>query len=204
MKTIRITEILEYYDGILTFVDRDPIGGHYVGEVIDGTGDNDRYLVVGVRPERPDELRVGLVDLRMLLLEMPEGEWYITTPEGKVDDPQVLISQSTLLAESGYLPEEGYFLGPDDPPNEGAIRRALERGNTTVLTGLVEQANRSTGEWALLTDQGMKSGKTAPGTPGLDGIQIGKRYRFKYAEGTKLDPLWRDRKTLYIQDIESA
>ena len=112
MKTIRITEILEYYDGIQIFAARDSIGGHYLGDMIDTVGDHDRYAVVGVRPERLADCRIGLVDLRTLMLETPGGEWYISMPEGDIEDPQALIPQSTPLAESGYLPEDGYFLGP--------------------------------------------------------------------------------------------
>ena len=58
-----------------------------------------------------------------------------------------------------------------------------------TLTGLLEQANRSVGEWALLTEDGIQSGKTYPGGPGLDGLQVGKRYRFKCAQVTGLDSL---------------
>ena len=64
--------------------------------------------------------------------------------------------------------------------------------------------NRSAGEWGLLTDHGVKTGKVAPGCPDLDGLQVGKRYRFKCAEVTKLDALWRDRQTLYLQSIETG
>ena len=71
MKTVKLTEILEYYDGIQIFAAQDPIGGHYVGEMIDTVGDFDRYAVVGVRPERLDDLRVGRVDLRTILLNPP-------------------------------------------------------------------------------------------------------------------------------------
>ncbi len=204
MKTINITEILEYYDGILTFAARDPIGGHYVGDMIDKEGDYDRYLVVGVRPDRLDDLRAGQVDLRTLLLETPEGKWYITTPEGNIDDPQALVPQSTPLAESDYLPDDGYFLGPQEPADGKAIQRAVEQGKVVELTGQVDRVSRSAGEWSLLTDSGVKTGKTAPFGPGLDGLQIGKRYRFKCAEVTELDPLWRDRKTLYLHSIEPA
>ena len=45
MKTVKITEILDYYDGILAFAAQDPIGGHYVGSIIERTNENDRYLV---------------------------------------------------------------------------------------------------------------------------------------------------------------
>ena len=205
MKTIRITEILEYYDGIQIFAARDPIGGHYIGEMIETVGDYDRYAVVGVCPERLADLRDGKVDLRTLLLEAPGGEWYTVMPEGEVDDPQKLIPQSTPLAETGHLPGEGYFLGPKEAPDNGAaIARALERGKVIFLTGLVEQAHRSAGEWTLLTGDGIQSGRTYPGGPGLDGLQVGGRYRFKCARVTELDPLWQDKEILYLHHVEGA
>ena len=204
MKTVKITEILDYYDGILMFAAQDPIGGHYVASLIERTTENERYLIVGARPERLDDLRTGKVDLRTLLLETPGGEWYITTPEGTIDDPMELIHQPTPLADSDYLPGDDYFLGPDEPPDEAEIRRVLEHGKAVALTGLVEQANRTTGEWFLLTHGGVKTGKTAPGSRTLDGLQVGKRYRFKCAEITELDALWRDRKILYLQSVETT
>ena len=204
MRTIRITEILEYYDGIQIFTAHDTIGGHYLGDMIDTVGDHDRYAVVGVRPERLADFRAGLVDLRTLMLETPGGEWYISKPEGDIEDPQALIPQSTPLAESGHLPEDGYFLGPEEPPDDKAVRRKFQSGKAVTLTGLVEQVNRSTGEWALLTGDGLQSGKTAHGGPGLDGLQVGKRYRFMCAEVTEQDLLWRDRKALFLQNIEAV
>ena len=204
MKTAKITEILEYYDGILAFAAQDPIGGHYVGSLIERTRENDRYLVVGAKPEHLNDLRNGKIDLRALLLESPDGEWYITTPEGVIDDPLTLEPQQTPLAETDYLPEAGYFLDDEPPDIAPAIQRALELGKVVALAGQVEQVNRNTGEWGLLTDQGVKTGKVAPSGPDLDGLQVGNRYRFKCAEVTELDALWRDRKTLYLQSIEIA
>ena len=204
MKTVKITEILDYYDGILAFAAQDSIGGHYVGSIIESTSENDRYLIVGARPERLDDLLNGKVDLRALLLEAPDGEWYVTIPEGTVDDLMTLLPQSTPLAESDYLPGDDYFLGPEEPPDEAELQRVLERGKAVALTGRIERVNRSAGEWSLLTDHGVKAGKTAPGGPGLDGLQVGKRYRFKCAEVTELDPLWRDQKTLYLQSVETV
>ena len=204
MKTAKITEILEYYDGILAFAAQDPIGGHYVGSLIERTRENDRYLVVGTKPEHLNDMRNGKIDLRTLLLESPGGEWYITIPEGTVDDPLTLEPQQTPLAETDYLPGESYFLDDEPPAVALAIQRALELGKVVAVAGQVEQVNRSTGEWGLLTDHGVKTGKVAPGGPDLDGLQVGKRYRFKCAEVTELDALWRDRKTLYLQSIEAA
>ena len=185
MKTVKITEILDYYDGILVFAAQDPIGGQYVASLIERTSQNDRYLVVGARPEHLTDLRNGKADLRTLSLEMPEGQWYIAIPEGTLDDPMELEPQSTPLDESDYLPGEGYCLG-EEARDDSELQRMLERGNVVALTGHVELANRGKGEWVLLTDSGMKTGKTAPGGPSLDGLQVGKRYRFNCAEITEL------------------
>ena len=205
MKTAKITEILDYYDGILAFAAQDPIGGHYVGSLIERTRENDRYLVVGIRPERLDDLRNGKVDLRNILLESPDREWYIATPEGTIDDPLTLEPQQETLAETDYLPRDGYFLGPEEPPDiDTKIQRALERGKAVAIVGQVDKVNRSAGEWGLLTDRGVEIGKVAPSGPGLDGLQIGKRYRFKCAEVTDQDALWRDRQTLYLVSVETA
>ena len=191
MKTVKLTEILDYYDGIQLFAARDPIGGHYVCEMIDTVGDFDRYVVVGVRPERLDEFRAGEVDLRTLLLEPPDGEWFITVADGTIDDPLTLVPQQEPLAESEFLPKEGFFLEAPNPVSESDIQQAVQRGNVVAVTGQVELANRRKGEWSLLTENGVKTGKTAPGGPSLDGLQVGKRYRFNCAEIVESDPLWR-------------
>lgn len=204
MKTIKVTEILDYYDGILAFAAQDLIGGHYVGSLIERTHQEDRYLVVGAKPEGLANLRNGKIDLRALLLEAPEGEWYITTPEGTIDDPLTLASQQTPLADTDYLPEAGYFLDDEPPEVATAIRHALEIGRVVAVEGQVEQVDRNAGEWGLLTDHGVRTGKVAPDGPTLDGLQVGKRYRFQCAEITEQDPLWRDRKTLYLQSIATA
>ena len=166
--------------------------------------DHDSYLVAGARPERLADLRNGKVDMRTLLLETPEDEWYTASPRGTIDDPLELVPQPAPLAESEHLPGDGYFLGPEEPPDEAEIHRVLERGKAVAVIGRFEIANRATGEWSLLTDHGITTGKTAPNGPTLDGLQVGKRYRFECKEVNELDPLWRDRKTLYLQRVETA
>ena len=115
-----------------------------------------------------------------------------------------LVPQSTPLAESDYLPGDYFFLGPEEPLEEAEIQRVLERGKSVALTGQIERANRGAGQWSLLTEDGMETGKTTPRGPSLDGLQVGKRYHFQCAEVTELDPLWRDQRTLYLQSIETA
>ena len=204
MKTVKITEILDYYDGMQIFAARDSIGSHYIGEMIDTVGDHDRYAVVSISSDRLADFRAGRVDLRTVLLGIPGGEWYIMMPEGGIDDPQALIPQSKSMAEADVLPEDGFFLKSERPCNVEAIKRALEHGKTVALKGSVEWVNRNSGEWALLTGNGLQSGKTYPGGPVLDGLQIGKHYRFKCAKVAELDLLWREQQVLYLHDIGPA
>ena len=80
----------------------------------------------------------------------------------------------------------------------------LRLGFTGLLHKQFKLGHMHSYEWNLLTDCGVKTGKTAPGGPSLDGLQVGKRYRFQCAEVTEPGPLWLNRKTLYLQGIEAA
>ena len=109
------------------------------------------------------------------------------------------------LTETGYLPKEGYFCGPEEPPDhDGDVARALERGRTATVTGALEQADRSTGEWALLTEDGTLAGRTHPGGPGLDGLRIGGRYSFECARVVRYDLSGRENQTLYLSHAREA
>ena len=203
MKTVKLSAVLDYYDGIQTFAAHDAIGGHYLATAIDTVGSFDRYLVVGVNPERLRALRAGSLDLRTLLLESPGGEWYTTIADGTIDDPLTLEPQSGPLSETDYLPDPGFFVADAPPVDAADLRRALERGQVANLTGKVEWANRCSGDWGLRTAAGLKSGKTAAGSAAIDGLQIGKSYHFRCAVITESDEFWRHRPTYYLSKYES-
>lgn len=111
MKTIKLTEVLDYYDGIEVFAARDAGGGPYIALAIDSVGGFGRYVVTGAVPERLQQFRSGGLDLRTLLLEAPGGEWYITVADGTIDDPLALEPQAGPLSEKAeFLPESGFIL----------------------------------------------------------------------------------------------
>ena len=203
MKTVEPTDILDYYDGVLVFEAQDLLGGHYIGAAAEPKDGYDRFVVTGVRPERLREFRAGAVDLRTLMLEAPGGEWYIALTNGDPGESLVLEPQEGNLADTtGLLPLEGYTLG-DDTPDIQETQRRIGIGKPVVLTGLAETANRVAGHWELSTGDGMKFGKLAPGA-GLDGLEIGKRYRFHCTEIEELDEHWRDKRVLYLRDFQKA
>ena len=201
MKTIKLTAVLDYYDGIQTFAARDAIGGHYIATAIDTVGGFDRYLVTGAAPERLEQFCAGQLDLRTLLLEAPGGEWYTTIANGTGNDPLTLEPHYGPLAETDYLPDAGFL--PDAPEADAKeIQRLIGRGKPVVVVGRLEVANRIAGHWELSTDNGMTAGKLAPGVS-LDGLPVGKRCRFHCVAVTELDPLWRERQTLYLRAVEN-
>ncbi len=125
MKVIRHTDTLVYYDGVQVFEGRDPIGGHYVGVMIDSLKDGDVYLVTGVDPFRLGQFRRGTLDLRTLLLEGSKYGWYTTCAYDDLMQSLVLEVQSGLLAEKDFLPDDGFLL------DEGIA----EGGSTICETG---------------------------------------------------------------------
>ena len=130
MKTVLDTTTLFYYDGPQIFEARDSIGGHYVALLGDLHEGKDRYLVVGVAPERLRQFRSGRLDLRSLMVESGKEEWYLAATND-LSQPLVIEPQRTRLVDSDFLPEDGLVLH-DRPADEVTLREARER-NRLVL-----------------------------------------------------------------------
>ena len=123
MKTILHTASLLYYDGVQIFEGRDLIGGNYVATLIDDADGADVYAVVGVSPESLRRFRAGAVDLKSLMLETPDSQWYIAQPEGGVDVPIRLQPQTSPLVESDFLPDDGLVLYDDSVDDTAFLKK---------------------------------------------------------------------------------
>ena len=110
MKTIAYTETLVYYDGAQVFQGHDSIGMCYIGVLIDSLDSGDRYLVTEGSPDRMKKFRAGALDLRTLLLEEARRAWYITQTDDDFAQPLLLEAQNGALADTDFLPEEGFVL----------------------------------------------------------------------------------------------
>ena len=132
MKTIKLTEVLDYYDGIEVFAAQDAGGSPYIALAIDPVDGLERYVVTGAVPERLQQFRSGGLDLRTLLLEAPGGEWYITVTDGTINDPLALEPQGGLLAErEEFLPEPGFVL--DGFQEDGRVGQPAREPGSGVL-----------------------------------------------------------------------
>ena len=136
MKTIRHTATLFSYDGPQVLEARDPIGGHYLALAVDAPAVRDRYLVVGVPPERLRQFRAGTLDLREMVTDAGREEWYLATVTAGLDRPLEIERQTTPIEESGLLPDAGFLL--PDPLPETPARGDTRKRYQLRLTGLRE------------------------------------------------------------------
>lgn len=131
MKNIRHRNTLVYYDGVQVFEAEDAIGGNYVAVLADSAEATDRYLVVGVPPESLRRFRVGALDLRYLLLENAQEEWYLASLGESLHEPLNLELQSGLLSETLYVPDEGFILHERASSSE-TLNEARSRNNLVM------------------------------------------------------------------------
>ena len=75
---------------------------------------------------------------------------------------------------------------------------------TLTLEGKLERVNRSEGNWALLTEEGVKPGKIRDDEISLNGLEVGKRYRFDCVEEIEFDSAGGERRVLYLKKISAA
>jgi len=113
MTSINHRATLFWYDGPQVFEARDPIGGHYVAVAIEEPPGTSRYLVVGVAPVELRRFRSGIVDLRSVLLDASVEKWYLTSADADPSGALGIERQTGALAETGFLPEAGFFLHSD-------------------------------------------------------------------------------------------
>ncbi len=131
MKTVRAINTLYYYDGPQVIEARDTIGGHYVAVMVEPQEEHDRYLVAGVPPERLRRFRCGTLDLRSLLADAGDDEWYLASGPTDLDQLMALEPQSRSLVESGLMPDEGFVLH-ENSTDDLALNEARMRNNLVL------------------------------------------------------------------------
>lgn len=109
MKAVNYKMMLDYCDGPLLFEAQDVIGGQFLAMAVETAKGEDGYVVVGVAPEHLRQFRAGLVDLKSLVEKAGEEEWYLTDATD-LSGPLILKLQREPLAQSGFLPDNGFVL----------------------------------------------------------------------------------------------
>ena len=83
----------------------------------------------------------------------------------------------------------------------GVIDLGVEQ---VTLVGEFELVSRKRSIWGLLTDNGIKTGVVAEGGPSLNGLEVGKRYRFNCQEKIELRNSSHKQSTLLLKSFEEV
>lgn len=140
-KIVRLTKVLEYYDGPVLFEGRDSYGGHYIGLAVKSKGPDDLFAVIGVEPDRLRRFRNGSLDLLTLIAEREDPSWFTGTQRRGSSDIFEITLQTELLSETDYLPEQGFFL--HDTLVENGVVVAAREYNHLVMEVSVEPTEAS-------------------------------------------------------------
>ena len=131
---IRYTRTLDYYDGILLFEAKDPIGATYVALHIEPVPKGDRYLLVGCRPDDLRLFRLGAKELRILFTESAHYGWFLADLLD-VDTPLKVGEQISGDIPDQYLPGDGFRIAEFEVDHD-TTRRARERDNVVIQVSI--------------------------------------------------------------------
>lgn len=139
-KTIKLKEILLYYDRIEIFDALDNIGGSYIATLVGHDETCDKYIVVGVNPERLNQFKVGLCDLRDLFTKRDSQNWYRTCIKSTHEEVLVLEIQNFDIIDESLLPDTGFFLHEYvSEVNELVLRESRKQNNFVLGLSLIPQ-----------------------------------------------------------------
>ena len=130
-------------------------------------------------------LATSYIKLLSFLSEHSTGLWYSWAEPNSVEPIQGGVSEE----------EARFFVERIDKVSESTTE-------DVVLVGELDKADRNTRVWRLWTEDGKRSGKTIGDSVNLNGLEIGKRYRFNCIERTEIsEATGRELQTLILSKI---
>ena len=104
---LTITESFLFNDFELLFAAEDEDGNPYIGQYMGETSESIKYALIPVSKESLELFAKEEMDLRTLLLERCEEEWYRTDMESE-DEDEWPPKQERPFSETGWLCDSGY------------------------------------------------------------------------------------------------
>ena len=104
---LTITESFLYNDFELLFAAEDEDGNQFIGQYMGETPESIKYALIPVSKESLELFAKEEMDLRTLLLERCEEEWYRTDMEFE-DEDEWPPKQERPFSETGWLCDSGY------------------------------------------------------------------------------------------------
>lgn len=143
IKSIEITQILEYYDLPQLFVGKDKVGTKYLCMLVDIIDTKPFYLGCLISNLRLDDFICGRIELREIFLEPEIRQWFtvkeINIEKVVLDDYS--FSGGNFIPEQ-YLPSAGYFL-PHEVINDDITKEVVDLDNVIIHLALSDLDNHN-------------------------------------------------------------
>jgi hypothetical protein len=131
-RAIHRAQPLLYYDGVQLFEAADVIGGHYICLLAEPGSEIDKYLAVGVSPERLQNFKLGQLDLLELIRGREIVDWFTLETQGDLTDDLVLREKGDQEIPTEWLPEPWFFLSGTESSNEDVLSQAKSQSNLVL------------------------------------------------------------------------
>lgn len=110
MKALHFTKTLYYYDGPQVVELKDEYGGYFIALMIATDADGERFVATGVSPGSLRRFREGASDLRTLMLEYGDREWYLSQSPFDFNHAVQFEPQQGRLSATSFLPDDGFTI----------------------------------------------------------------------------------------------
>lgn len=127
MKKLTLEKTLYFYDSPQVIELRDAFGGSFVAVLVD----DGRYVATGVAPETLRKFREGAIDLRSLMLEYGEAEWYLSGGNNDFSKSIEFELSKNSLSQTDFLPDEGFVLH-DVSVGDETLEESRSRNNLVL------------------------------------------------------------------------
>ena len=109
-KAILHERILDYVDGPIVIEARGDDGRRYLCDSLGDCDAGEQFVVVPVTDDLVNDLNRGKSCMMQVMAQAGSEEWYISVPQWDFREPFTIERQEEPIAESSYLPGEGYML----------------------------------------------------------------------------------------------
>lgn len=132
MRKLSYCDSLVFYDVLLVYIAEDQFTTKYVCTLIEQTEAHDKYLCSPVSNSRLARLLEGSLELRQIYVDPESDEMLVVeSPNGELQDlTGRSVFREQILPE--WLPQSGFFLHLEKPPNIEVVREAHSRSRAVI------------------------------------------------------------------------
>lgn len=128
-KTLNLSQVLVFYDVPEIFLATDSVGTQFLCLLVESNIHLLKYIAVAISKMRLHNLLFGNIDLRQVISEPENNEWFVFD---EIDKPIIANLWTESQLPEDYLPEPG-FIFQENPFTESIIFQEVREKNSAVV-----------------------------------------------------------------------